>query len=93
MHVTIPGYFDREVAYVLHVLLKQNLGISNYILERKAVTNYIFKGPNGSLEINNAFLREKRQIYLLHPTFRKTELILVGRVYKIDLHPCLETMK
>ncbi|MBL0085029.1 MAG: hypothetical protein IPP37_22475 [Saprospiraceae bacterium] len=57
LHVTIPGYFDREVAYVLHVLLKQNLGISNYILERKAVTNYIFKGPNGSLEINNAFFK------------------------------------
>lgn len=55
LHITIPGYFDREVAYVIHVLLKQNLGISNYIFERKPVTNFIFTGPNGSLEINNAF--------------------------------------
>ncbi|MBP6396552.1 MAG: hypothetical protein KBF57_05470 [Saprospiraceae bacterium] len=65
LHITIPGYFDREVAYVMHVLLKQNLGISNYIIERKPVTNYIFAGPNGSLEINNSFFTgEKANLYV-----------------------------
>ena len=56
LKITIPGYYDREVAYVLYVCLTQHLGIEKYILERKEHTDFIFEGPNGKLTIANTFL-------------------------------------
>lgn len=58
LKITIPGYYDREVAYVLYVCLTQHLGIEKYILERKEHTDFIFEGPNGKLTIANTFFSD-----------------------------------
>lgn len=58
LKITTPGYFDKEAAYVLHVVLTQNLGYHDYELECMENTDYIFTGPNGSFTIANAFFRK-----------------------------------
>ena len=58
LKITIPGYYDREVAYVLHVCLTQHLGIEKYILERRENTDFIFEGPEGNLSIANTFFSD-----------------------------------
>lgn len=61
LKITIPGYYDREVAYVLHVWLVQHLGITQYELQRKANTNFVFEGPMGSFVIQNSFFKDGRK--------------------------------
>ena len=58
LKITIPGYYDREIAYVLHVWLVQHLGITQYELQRKANTHFVFEGPTGKFVIQNSFFKD-----------------------------------
>ncbi|MBK8698703.1 MAG: polysaccharide deacetylase family protein [Saprospiraceae bacterium] len=53
--ISVPGHFLPESTYVLDVLLRQNLGLSDFHLKPEAQTNFIFEGPGGSFEFENVF--------------------------------------